>query len=212
MKVDIAEAARYMGHNSALDAQMTALIETGIRQLELCITPRHVSLELPVFIDGDSVSLGGLEIKSCGLARHIGACSEAIIFAATLGAETDRFMTQRGKVDSAEALCLQAVAAAMIEACCDEAEAQFLGQARERGLFLRPRFSPGYGDFDIKHQTDILRMLQAGKRIGLNETAAHMLTPLKSVTAVIGLCGGEAEFSARKCCGCKKQDCEFRRN
>jgi hypothetical protein len=83
------------------------------------------------------------------------------------------------KVDSAEGLCLQACAAAKIEEYCDSVEKELPAH--------RPRFSPGYGDFDITHQTDILRILDAQK-IGLTETKTHMLTPLKSVTAVIGIC------------------------
>jgi hypothetical protein len=77
-------------------------------------------------------------------------------------------------------------------------------------MHLRPRFSPGYNDFDIAHQTDLLRMLQAHKRIGLSETKSHMLTPLKSVTAVIGIGAQDGSPAVKdKCAGCLKTDCQF---
>ena len=65
---------------------------------------------------------------------------------------------------------------------------------KKEGYYIRPRFSPGYGDFDIAHQDMILRMLDTAKKIGLTLTGGNMLTPSKSVTAVIGL--SETEIPA----------------
>ena len=42
---------------------------------------------------------------------------------------------------------LQACAAAWTEALADQAQTQLEAEAKERGLYLRPRYSPGYGDF-----------------------------------------------------------------
>lgn len=76
---------------------------------------------------------------------------------------------------------------------------------------MRPRFSPGYGDFSILHQREFLGLLEAGKRIGLSMTESSMLTPTKSVTAVIGL-GEEPLRCPRSGCGaCAKRDCAYRR-
>ena len=37
------------------------------------------------------------------------------------------------------------------------------GNWSRNGLYLRPRFSPGYGDFDIHYQEPIMRMLDCAK-------------------------------------------------
>ena len=47
----------------------------------------------------------------------------------------------------------------------------------KEGLYLRPRFSPGYGDFDIHYQEPIMRMLDCAKNIGLTITDSYMMTP-----------------------------------
>ena len=79
-----------------------------------------------------------------------------------------------------------------------------------KGRGLRPRFSPGYGDFSIEHQRDIARVLDTARRIGLTVTDSLMLAPMKSVTAVIGV--AETEGCTEAGCGnCGKKDCEFRR-
>ena len=76
---------------------------------------------------------------------------------------------------------------------------------------MRPRFSPGYGDFDIHHQEEILRMLDAHKKIGLSMTESCMLTPTKSVTALIGFAEKEMDCPKSGCEACEKKDCIYRR-
>ena len=47
-------------------------------------------------------------------------------------------------------------------------------------------------------QKDLLATLEAGKRIGLTVTDGSMLTPVKSVTAIIGLRDADSEEEALK--------------
>jgi len=184
---DYGEILRYMGHNGAADARLEALISLCLEKLSSVCAPRHVTAQLPCASNDCRVTIGSLEIESKNLAAHLYNCASTFAFAATLGAGVDRLITQRVKIDSAEALCLQSCAAVQIENYCDSIEQELLNEIKGNGICLRPRFSPGYGDFDIKYQTDLLRVLQAQRRIGLTETKANMLTPLKSVTALIGV-------------------------
>ncbi len=51
-----------------------------------------------------------------------------------------------------KAVILQACAATVIEAYCDEQQDFIKEEAGKQGLYLRPRFSPGYGDFPLTYQ------------------------------------------------------------
>ena len=82
----------------------------------------------------------------------------------------------------------------------------------EEGWYLRPRFSPGYGDFDIRHQKELLQMLDGAKKIGLTVTDGMMLSPTKSVTAVIGVSKENVPCHRSGCEVCGKTDCIYRRN
>ena len=108
------------------------------------------------------------------------------------------------------AVILQACAASLLEAYCDECCGALAGRGAAEGLFLRPRFSPGYGDFPITFQRPLLEALEAPKRIGLTATEAMMLTPTKSVTAVVGL-SPEPDCRPGGCAACGKADCAYRR-
>ena len=86
-----------------------------------------------------------------------------------------------------------------------------LAELEEEHLYLRPRFSPGYGDFDICYQEPIVRMLNCAKTIGLTLTDSFMMTPTKSVTAVIGISTQKDRCPISGCEVCTKKDCEYRR-
>ena len=58
----------------------------------------------------------------------------------------------------------------------------------------------------------ILSMLEAPKRIGLSMTESSMLTPVKSVTAVIGVSAEQEPCHRKGCEACEKKDCIYRRN
>ncbi|MCL1814307.1 MAG: hypothetical protein FWG27_00575 [Treponema sp.] len=216
------EILRYMGHSGGADAHLETLVLSCLEKLTAVYTPRHVTMQLPCIITGNRVTIGELNIESKELTAHLLDCTQAYLFAATLGAAVDRLIAQRTKIDSAEALCIQACAAYQIEDHCNRIEQELSEDLSRQGFYLRPRFSPGYGDFDITHQTDVLRILQVHKRIGVTETKTHMLTPLKSITAVIGI-GAKKEkyepelsvvpcrgFSPDKCGDCSKTDCPFK--
>ena len=112
----------------------------------------------------------------------------------------------RGAAASAVA---DAVCSALIEDYCDEMQAQLAAAEAEGGLYLRPRFSPGYGDFALESQREIFSRLACEKRIGLTLTDTLMMVPFKSVTAVIGVTG-TPECAYNKCAACTNTACAFR--
>ena len=121
-------------------------------------------------------------------------------------------MKRYSYTDMARVVVLQACAAAMLEEYLDERQMEISKEMEKEGLYLRPRFSPGYGDFSILHQKDILAMTDAAKKIGLTMTDSSMLTPVKSVTALIGLSRKQENCHIKGCEACEKRDCKYRRS
>ena len=111
-----------------------------------------------------------------------------------------------------KAVVFQACAAAVLETHCDELVKNLAEELKEQEKYLRPRFSPGYGDFSILHQKQILDSLDATKCIGLSMTDSCMLIPTKSVTAVIGISNVNEQCHKSGCEVCDKLDCTFRRS
>lgn len=188
------EALRYLGVRKPDEASRT-LVAEGFAALEGAV-PHHVLLTLPTV---QIIEAFG----SQALASHLEGCEESVLMAATLGAQADQLIRRAEASDTLRAAVLHACAAAKIEAYCDEVQAS-IPQA------LRPRFSPGYGDFPLEAQQILLNLTQANKHIGLYLTDGCMLVPTKSITAVMGLGPAIAHCPSDKCLRCPKLDCAYR--
>lgn len=211
----IREAVRYLGYGRhAVDERTLALISDSFRELEQKVRAKSVYriFELSDIRADGQIQIGTMKIESRSLARNLQGCREVVVFGATLGAEVDMQMKRYSVTDMTRAVVWQACAAASLEAYCDKLQAEIGRELEEQGKWLRPRFSPGYGDFDIHHQDEILRMLDAAKRIGLTRTESYMLTPTKSVTAVIGISSQKEACHQKGCEACEKTDCIYRRS
>lgn len=211
MNISRREIERYLGCPQGADERTRDLIETCLAELEQAVTPHTVTQDVSLqILDENRLLLDGLEITSRDLARHLGRCCAAVLMAATLGPAADRLLHRCACTDMSKAVVMQSCAAAMIEAVCDGVQQRVEQEARQKGLYIRTRFSPGYGDWALSDQKHILDMLQAARRIGLTVTDSLMLAPTKSVTAVIGLSREAENCRKHKCATCSKTDCPFR--
>ena len=208
------EAIRYLGYGKhAVDERTLALISDSFRELESCARAKSIYRIFGCSRESEcEITIGTMHIKSRSLARNLEDCRAAALLGATLGAEVDLRMNRDALTDMARAVVWQACAAAYLEEYCDRVQAQIKREAAEDGKLLRPRFSPGYGDFDISHQEELLRMLDAQKTIGLTLTDSRMLAPTKSVTAVIGISDTGENCPETGCEACGKKDCRYRRD
>lgn len=213
MERRIKEAVRYLGYGkNAADERTLALIADAFTELEWTAAPKSVCRIFDVEQTEDGrIIIGNMEIKSSSLSRNLKGCTKTVLFGATLGTGVDRLIRRASVTDMAKAVVLQACAAAFLEEYCDEEQIRIGKELKKKKLYLRPRFSPGYGDFDIQYQQPIMRILDCAKRIGLTMTDSCMMTPTKSVTALIGAGPMKEKCPIAGCEACGKKDCEYRR-
>ena len=178
-EVDRGEALRYAGVREA-DAATLALLEECILEAEGVISPAVCYAEYPAVTDGSVCSLGFATVESQSLARNIADADSAVLFAATLGVEADRILVRYSRLSPARAVMLDAVFTERIEAVCDAFEREVT-----EGRSTRPRFSAGYGDLPLEFQRDIFRALTPERHIGLTLNASLLMSPSKSVTAIL---------------------------
>jgi hypothetical protein len=210
MKISTGEVLRYLRMSgAAADDRVSALIGELTDTLAANAVPKNVYGIWDCTVNSTEVILDGMTGKSVSLAKHLTGCRRVVLLAATLGTEADTLLRRYSVQDMEKAVIGQAVCAAMVEAYCDEIENEIRQTPTVSGLCPTTRFSPGYGDFDIAHQKDIVRLLNCDRRIGLTLTSGYMLTPSKSVTAVIGF-SEEKIHNEGKCKHCAEKSCEFR--
>lgn len=207
------EAVRYLGYGrNAADERTCEMIEKAFSELEKVASPRSICRIFDLKrTENDKIIVGAMEISSDSLSRNLKDCEKTVLFGATLGPGVDRLITRASLTDMAYAVVIQSCAAAMLEEYCDERQKEIGCDLEQEGLYLRPRFSPGYGDFDIKYQEPLMRMLDCAKQIGLTMTDSYMMTPTKSVTAIIGASKKQERCPVAGCEVCSKKDCIYRR-
>lgn len=214
MELRIKEAARYLGFGKQeIDEKTKNIIEECFAELSDIAEAKYVYQLFEVSQSGDGkLQFAGVDICSKDLGKNLKDCEHALLFAATLGLAVDRHMRKLEVLDMARAVVFQSCAAAYLEEYCDSMQQELEEDFAKEGYHLRPRFSPGYGDFSILHQKEILRILQAAKKIGLTMTEGYMLNPSKSITAVIGISKTKAPCHRKGCEACTKEDCLYRRS
>lgn len=161
--------------------QVRELLDIWVPRIRSAAVCRVCAVETEVSRN-NGLCLGPMATDSRGLTAVLNGCNRAILFAATLGSGVDRLLMQSALRSPAHQYIADAAASALIEALCDRAEEDLCG--------MRPhthRFSPGYGDLPLQLQPALLRLLDAQRHIGVALTDSLLMTPTKSVTAIIGL-------------------------
>ena len=204
--IDKKEVLRYLGYKGNLEEKTDSLIDLCINEISLSASPKTV---YAVF-DTDGENLKNTVFTLCGndIKNHLSGCGKCVLMAATLGAEIERKIAQTQISDMAKALVLDACATATIESVCDSLCAKI--EKEIAPLKLTSRYSPGYGDFPLKMQRDLISVLDAGRKIGLTLTPENIMIPRKSVTAVMGIT--DEKRTPKTCEICNLKDtCTYRK-
>lgn len=175
------EVMRYLGMKS-LDGEMKALYDECLNEVEKIANPKAVFVISDVSVIENCVRLDFADLESKSLSQNLKDCSQAYVFCATLGIEVDRAFQRYLCVSKAKAMMFSAIASSYIESYCD-----YLNSELVKDKTARPRFSPGYGDLKLECQERILQVLEANKNLGVTLTQSCMMTPVKTVTAIIGV-------------------------
>ncbi|MDE7207802.1 MAG: Vitamin B12 dependent methionine synthase activation subunit [Lachnospiraceae bacterium] len=208
------EIYRYLGYGiNKPDSSVGMLVDEVLSELLAVMKPKNIYQLYDCKTEDENVFVGNMKFTSRNLVGNLAQCAAAALLAATLGLEADKLLQRYEVVNMAKASIVQACAAACIEAYCNLLQEAIRLAAQEQSgqpLFIRPRFSPGYGDLPLEAQKDIFRALDCTKRIGLTLTQNLLMYPTKSVTAFIGLTANPQNCHIEKCKICTKTDCAFR--
>ncbi len=123
------------------------------------------------------------EVDSVDLKRHLVGCKRVILMAATVGAEADRIRMRAAVKSPVDQLIYDALGTEAIEHICDT----FCREMAEKYGKLTSRFSPGYGDLPLDYQKNMIALLDTNRKIGLSLTDSLLMSPTKSVTAIVGI-------------------------
>ena len=205
------EVLLYLGYKGGeVPPEIEAAIARCSAELLKTARPRTIwrlfDPEEDFHLRGTAFTPGGQDVR-----KLLRGCRQVILMAATLGAETDRLIARREVTDMADAVILDCCANSAIEVVCDQLCEDLAAESAP--LYLTDRFSPGYGDMPLAQQPDFCAVLNTARTIGLTVARSGLMTPLKSVTALIGLSPVPQTMRARGCAFCSRfENCAFRKD
>lgn len=189
-----AEILRYLGFSGntlqePLKSRIDGVVESCLAEQK----PYSMYAVYPVSfgqLDGEPVVLldgTTLVFRGESIVEYMSGASHCALMAVTLGLGSERRLRSLAATSLTDEALYSCVCSDLVECGADKLEARVVAYARERGLFAKERYCPGFGDFSLEIQADFVRVLGADKHLGIYVTPAGFLVPSKSMTAVVGL-------------------------
>ncbi len=214
-ELDRQEILRYLGwRGGELSPQMEQLLTRCIQDTLETIRPCYRCQCFPIKFtpEGVRVEQTGLLLTGGSIARHLEGCRSVYLLAGTIGLAHEQLLRKTMLTQPDAGVVLDSCGSAAAEAVADLAEQEIQTLAAGQGKFTTPRFSPGYGDLPLSCQQPLLDALRAMQTLGMTVSSGGLLSPNKSVTAVIGVRDTPSTQTLSPCDAClKRGDCQFRR-
>lgn len=211
--LEIDEILRYAGLKKG-ESFPSDLVEKAIREIKFLAEPRGIYQEYAYDEASHTIVAENFQFTGKNIVKHLEGCNSVCVLAVTVGEDVEERIAELFKnKEYTMALLLDAAATTAVESLADQLDEFISNNMRKKGYLTTWRFSPGYGDWALEVQADLLNIAKADK-IGLIATETHMLMPRKSVTAVKGVFGCSENVEKRhisKCARCAHKNCEFRR-
>lgn len=213
-ELDRKEALRYMGcKGEVTDSNIYTLLDECEAMVLSAARPVYIYRVFPIKFTDKGIRVGNSELYLTGeqTAKHFENCNRVVIMCATVGAGVDALLRRLQIADMAKAIAADAMAGVAVEQLCNRAEEEIFAEVSCKSRTWR--YSPGYGDLPLETQKKLIEVMDAPRKLGLCLNDSLLMTPIKSVTAIIGLSDGEVNSAYRGCECCNMRErCNFRKN
>lgn len=158
-------------------------IEKCKQELLKVIEYKYAYVKVPIDLSIENyVNLDFVSFNSKNLYKNLSGCKEAYVFSVTVGIGVDRLLSRLNLLSQSKHFITDALSSAAVESFCD-----YVNEMLAKNKITKPRFSPGYGDLPLEIQPDILKVLSADKTLGITLNESLFMTPVKSITAIMGV-------------------------
>ncbi len=181
----------YPGDIKHMGAHIESIFRELIREAENLITPAGSYIILKIKQNNQKIisfENSEFSLKSSQVGKMLSQALYVVIFMVTIGLDIEKRIKDFLKKDEmTSAFILDAIASETTDAVADTLHYDLIkNKAAAQGYSVTPRFSPGYGDWEIRVQPEILKICR-GDRIGIRVNESSLMIPRKSVSAVFGL-------------------------
>ena len=174
---------------SDIPESMLPLVDQAIELGRSLVRPQACwEMQSIVEITPDGLKTGaGLAISSRKVVDWMKGCHQLYLTAVTLGDALDKTVSELTLNNQMTlGFLLNAYGAEAAEALMESLDQHLRAKAQTEDFQTTKRYSPGYGDWDISAQKELLSLIHADQ-IGITLTESYLMIPEKSVSAIIGV-------------------------
>ena len=208
----MAEVVRTLGYEAEVPDYVQQALEILWQQTQERVAIQCGYTRLPITMDSQNFSCAD-QTFACGalIGRHLRDAREIAVFVATLGAEFDRWSEDFfQQSDPFQGYLSNIIGSILAENVVDWLESSLQVDLDFDELQRSNRLSPGYCQWDVAEQQKLFALLPP-RFCGITLNESSLMTPIKSVSGVIGI-GSGLERREYGCSLCDRQDCIMRKS
>lgn len=152
------------------------------KYIKPCIYYKDINIKS---IEKEKVVLDEMKIDSAYLAKGISGCHKITLIALSIGDGLPKYSQEKYlNSEFKKSSIADILGSHSVEILIDKFHNYLVGKNLLKGVHSSLRFSPGYGDWDLIYQKEIVDLLNTHKDINISSN--FLLQPVKSVTAIVG--------------------------
>lgn len=215
LKIDPHHIGRLLDYNKGEDREMIAAIIDDVLNMasEACDIRAEFIVYNRVVCDKNAgvVKINDIEFHTgriiAGQIRNAGSVA---VFACTAGNWIEKKVHElMNGNDLLRGYVLDIAGSEIVEAAADEMQKNLSNLLKEEGLRITNRYSPGYCGWNVSEQHKLFSLLP-DNYCGITLTDSALMTPIKSVSGIIGI-GQSVKYNPYTCSICDQKDCIYRR-
>ncbi|MDR1942013.1 MAG: hypothetical protein LBQ47_06780 [Endomicrobium sp.] len=191
VKINLDDVLIRLGYSrlrTKLDEKTKTLIAETISLAQKLIKIKTIAAVETISLKENEIFFeNGFQISSRGVSKLLNGCFKAYGVAITIGSALEKKRNALiSSKETFEALVLDAAGSAAAEETISAVNEEIKREEAKNGCALTKRFSCGYGDWTLENQKNFLDWIGA-KNIGISLNSSFLMTPEKSISALIGV-------------------------
>ena len=214
IQVDPGALLKLLGEQEGMiDVHTTGLVEKYITECLRISSPEgaFVMTEALQSSSDDKITVPGLVFDSGKIIpKMLRHSAYYVFFVVTAGPEPENLArTLMAEGNYLEGYVVDLIASALVDSVADQIQEQVRKIAKEGGMSITNRYSPGYCSWNVDEQQKLFSLLPDGC-CGVSLSESSLMNPVKSISGIIGM-GAEVAFRDYTCEICSMLHCQFRK-
>lgn len=207
-KTDVLNAIPHICHN----INNMEELEQNIYEAQSILSPYYTYIIYnDTYLFNDHIQIGNVTLH-CGnkIANLLKNSTQIAIAVCTVGEEiTYQYQHCIKSTDYLKAYIYDIIANIAISKTMEELKNNLRQKIILQELSITSNFCPGYCDWDIKEQKDLLSLLPV-ETCPVTLTASSLMQPMKSLSSIIGI-GKNVKYKESNCNICNLPQCAYRK-